>query len=190
MVREYQAFEDDDEKQYIYLNKFEEKSKSLILYEDPKFLAFMKNLIRISRDKHVILACLYILDRLLILSKIEKSQDFLENVYDSYFRIFKKGLKSREPRYEYSLFKIQDIFKELETFVPTEQLCYMYWNRMVRIIKDMKVTGLTDNSLWNCIVSLNKINCEIKPRWRKWLLKKDDYSTVKDVVIKELNNFW
>jgi hypothetical protein len=187
MIREYKTFDEGDKKQYTYLKKFEEKSGSLLLYEDPRFLSFLKNLIRSSQDKHIILGCLYVLHRLIIISKIEESKKFLKYVYDNYFRIFKKALEIRESRFEYSLFKIQHILEELSGFISSQDLCELYWRRMVETIKVMKVTGLTDNSLWNCIVNLNK--CELRQKWRKWLIRKDDYSSIKDAVIEELRNF-
>jgi hypothetical protein len=135
----------------------------------------------------VILRCLYIIDRLIIISKIEESKEFLKYVYLNYFKLLKKALEVREPRFEYSSFKIQDIFNELENFVPIQQTCEMYWQRMVEIIKDMRDTGLTDNSLWNCIINLNKNKCKIKHQWRKWLIQKDEYSSIKNAVFRELN---
>jgi hypothetical protein len=188
-IREYRKFDKVDPKQIIYLQKFEEMSKKYILYEDEKFLMFLKNEIKRSSEKNLILCCLYILDRLITMSKIEGSKDFLKYVYDTYFRILKMGLEKRAIKYEYSFFKIQQIFEQLKDIIPTDQLCDMYWNRMVEIIKNMKSTGLTDNSLWNCIDSINQNQCVVRSNWRSWLLKEDAYSPIKDEVIKELKNF-
>jgi len=187
LMEEYWSFDEGDEKQYNYLERFEDMSKKLKLYNDPKFLEFLNRLLKKSGDKHIILACLYTLHRMIMMSKIEKSKDFIGYVYREYFQLFKKALEVRDPRFEYSLFKIQHIFEELKDLIALDQLCEMYWYRMIKVIKDMKVTGLTDNSLWNCIVNLNK--CEIKPEWHKWLIKKDKYSSIKDPVIRELENF-
>ena len=58
---------------------------------------------------------------------------------------------------------------------------------MVNVIHRVVKTGITDNTLWNCISNLNK--CKIKKEWRKWLIAKDGYSDIKNAVIKELRHF-
>jgi hypothetical protein len=48
----------------------------------------------------------------------------------------------------------------------------------------MHNTGITDNSLWNCILQL-KTKCQMKREWRRWLIVKDELSSIKNAVLKE-----
>lgn len=103
-----------------------------------------------------------------------------------YFPLFKENLESRNEIYEYSFFKIEQIIGELKDLISIDEICEMYWKRMVNIIHNMKESGITDNTLWNCINKLNQ--CKIRTEWRKWLIKKDDFSDIKNAVFKELSS--
>ena len=86
--------------------------------------------------------------------------------------------------FEYSKSKIQQIFQEIKQTINPEELCNMYWRRMVKIIKSMTNTGVTDNSLWDCILHLNIRN--IKKEWRQWLISKDESFRHKDSSIQRI----
>ena len=76
---------------------------------------------------------------------------------------------------------------ELQDFISNEQLCELYWSRLVMIINKVYRTEITDNSLWKCVDQLNKSKCKIKRDWRKWLIDKDEFSGIKNAVLKELS---
>jgi hypothetical protein len=177
---------EQQELRLTYLQKLNEKSKHYNLHNDTKFLIFLNKLINKSEDKHIIWESLFILHNLITTSKTENEPSFLDYVYKQYFGLFNQRLAARDPIFEYSLSKIQQIIQEIKESVNPEELCNMYWRRMVTIIHSMNKTGVTDNSLWDCIVHLN--NCRIKKEWSGWLISKDEFSDIKSAVLKELRN--
>jgi hypothetical protein len=117
---------------------------------------------------------------------VENESSFIEYVNQEYFPLLKEILESVDERYEYSFLRIEEIIDELKDSISTEQLCEIYWKRTVNIIRKIKETGKTDNRLWNCISKLNTNKCKIKTEWRRWFIKKDEYSDIKNAVLKEL----
>lgn len=186
-IEEYNSFPEGHELKYTYLQKLNEKSKRFNLYNDKEFLEFLKQILHNTMDKHIILESLFILHNLIITSKIESEKSFIEYVNKEYIPMLIQHLETREERFEYSLFKIEQIIDEIKELISPEQICEMYWKRMVNVIHSVMKTGITDNTLWNCISNLNK--CKIKKEWRKWLIAKDEYSDIKNAVIKELTHF-
>lgn len=100
--------------------------------------------------------------------------------------MIKKWLESIEEKYEYSAFKLEQIINEFEDTIPKDQKCELYWNRLVAIIVKIHKTGITDNTLWNCIKFINTNKCEIKEEWRKWLITKNEFSDIKRTIFNEL----
>jgi hypothetical protein len=186
LINEYNDFSEENELRHTYILKFNELSRSLSLYRDKIFLDFLREQFESSRNKHIILECSFILHNLIIASKEEHELHFLQYVNKVYFPLFKKNLESRNEIYEYSISKIEQIIKELKDLIPEDEICELYWKRMVSIIQNIKKTGVTDNTLWNCIIMLNQ--CKIKTKWRKWLIRKDKFSDIKNAVFKELSS--
>jgi hypothetical protein len=186
LINEYNGFSEEDELRHIYMLKFNEVSRSRTLYRDEIFLDFLREQFESSKNKHIILECSFILDNLIKASKKEHEIHFLQYVNRVYFPLFKKNLESGNEIYEYSLSKIEQIIDELKDLISVDEICELYWKRMVSIIYNIKKTGITDNTLWNCTVKLNQ--CKIKTKWRKWLIRKDKYSDIKNAVFKELSS--
>ena len=84
----------------------------------------------------VILECLLILHRLILTSKVAEENAFLEYVKAHYLSFFQENLELGNERYEYSLFKIEQILEEIKNLIPTQQMCEVYWQRMVKLIKE------------------------------------------------------
>jgi hypothetical protein len=97
-------------------------------------------------------------------------------------------LISGNERYEYSFSKIEQIIEEIRNVLSDEEICEIYWNRMVNMIQNIRGTDVTTNRLWNCINALNNYKCKIKTEWRKWLVTKDEHSDIKNAVLKELSH--
>lgn len=187
-IDEYNGFPEGHELRYTYLQKLNEKSRRFNLYNDKEFLDFLKQILHNTMDKHIILESLFILHNLIITSKIESEKSFIEYVNREYIPMLIQHLETREERFEYALFKIEQIIDEIKELISPEQICEMYWKRIFNVIHTVMKTGITDNTLWNCINNLNK--CKIKKDWRKWLIAKDEYSDIKNTVIKELTHFF
>ena len=185
LIDDYNTFSNEDDYKFIYMNSFIEFSRKFDLYRDKVFLEFLKSEFKNSPDKHIILECSFILHNLIISSKIEEEETFIEYVHKEYFPLIKECLESVEEKYENAAFKLEQIIEELKNNISNEQLCELYWKRMVTIIVKINNTGITDNSLWNCIRQL-KSKCQIKREWRKWLIVKDELSNIKNPVLKEL----
>lgn len=83
------------------------------------------------------------------------------------------------------MFKIEQIFEELEKFIRDDEMCEMYWRRLVRIVKS---GDYSENRIGNCNDALNKYKCDLKPRWRKWLISEDKYSDIKNEIMKEFSD--
>jgi hypothetical protein len=113
------------------------------------------------------------------------NSDFLKYIVNEYFPLLRQYMESTNEKYEYSTFKIEQIMEELKDAISSEEICEMYWKRLTRIIYNMKETGTTDNTLWNCITKLNR--CKIKPEWRKWLTERDEQYDLKKAVFNELS---
>lgn len=186
-IDEFDTLSDDQpDLKLTYLRKLNDKSIRYNLHNNRRFLQFLSKLIHESNDKHIIWESLLILSNLITTSKTENETSFKDYVNKEYFDLFKQRLEARDQIFDYSLSKIQEIFDEIKETLNPEQLCDMYWKRMVKIIRIMRETGETDKSLWNCIVNLNK--CRIKKEWRKWLISKDEFSEIKSAVLKELEH--
>jgi hypothetical protein len=125
LLNEYSALEDHDLR-ITYLQKFNEYSTRYDLYKDSEFLDFLEDQIKNGSDKHIILECLFILHRLIITSKVDDEKAFLEYVRDEYFSFFEDNLKTGTERYEYSLFKIEQILEEIKNLISEQQICEMY----------------------------------------------------------------
>ncbi len=115
----------------------------------------------------VILECLLILHRLILTSKVAEENAFLEYVKAHYLSFFQENLELGNERYEYSLFKIEQILEEIKNLIPTQQMCEVYWQRMIKIIKE---GDIKNNKLANCIDAFNNKKCRLSPDWRKWLI--------------------
>jgi hypothetical protein len=59
----------------------------------------------------------------------------------------------------------------------------MYWKRIIKIVKEKDLSG---NRLGACIVAFNKNKCRLRAEWRKWLNTKDEYSDIKNQILKEI----
>ena len=182
LVEEYSCFAEGDELQFTYLQNFNKVSIEFKMYKNTKFLDFLNNQIKTTNNKHIILECLIILHNLLLSSKKEGRYSFVEYIKKEYFPLLKQHLESGNETFEYSYSKIEQIFEELK--IANEEMCEMYWKRMVTMIHKISKTGITDNRWWLCINALNK--CKIKTVWRKWLITKDKYYDIKKAVMKEL----
>jgi hypothetical protein len=135
LLREYDSLQNDDLK-ITYLQKFNDFSKRFDLYTDKTFLDFLERHIKNGTDKHIVLECLFILHSLILTSKVEHGDSFLAYVNKHYFLFLKAKSELGIPTYEYSLFKIEQIFGEIKNFIAVEEICEMYWKRMVKIIKE------------------------------------------------------
>jgi hypothetical protein len=176
LLDEYISLADQD-LMITYLQKFNEYASRYNLYKDSKFLSFLEDQIKNGFNKHIILECLFILHRLIITSKVADEKVFLEYVRDHYFSFFEDNLKEGTERYEYSLFKIEQIMDEIKDLISVQQICEMYWQRIVRTIKG---GDIRNNRLANSIDAFNNNKCHLKPEWRKWLITKDEYSDLKN----------
>ena len=185
-INEYNIFSQDNDLKFAYLKIFNEISGKFDIYKDKVFLDFLKSELENSNNKHIILECSFILHKLIRYSQSDEEASFIEYINKEYFPLFKKWLESIEEKYEYSAFKLEQIIEELKDIISNEQLCELYWNRLVAIIVKIHNTGITDNTLWNCIRHLNK--CKIKDEWRKWLIDKNELSDIKNIVFSELSS--
>lgn len=184
ILNEFDDLQNDDLK-ITYMQKLNDFSKRFDLYKDSEFLDFLERQIKHGIDKHIVLECLYTLHSLILTSKVENGDSFLAYVNEHYFTFLKEKSQSGNETYEYSLFKIEQIFKEIEKLISIEEMCEMYWKRMVRIIEENDLSG---NRLGNCIDAFNENKCHLKPEWRKWLTEKDGYSDIKNQVLKEIHH--
>jgi hypothetical protein len=180
--------EEDDEFRFKYLRNFNDYSSKYSLYKDNVFLDFLYKQIRNSRNKNIIEECLYILHNLILTSKTDKEASFMEYVKQQYFPLLQEMMLSRDERYEYSLYKIEQIIEELKGLTTDGQMCELYWNRIVSVVHSIQTTGITDNALWDSINKLNNKKCKVRREWLEWLRTKDEYSDVKKVVFKELSS--
>lgn len=64
-----------------------------------------------------------------------------------YFSLLKQHLEARNEKFEYSLFKIKPTIGEVKELISAEQICEVYWERMVNTIHSMQKTGITDNTM-------------------------------------------
>ena len=187
-IKEYRNFSNDDENKYTYMRDiFNKISSKYDIYRDTVFLEFLEYEINTSSDKHIILECLIILHNLIKFSRLEEKKFSQDYLIKKYFPLIKKLLETAEGKYEYSSFILDHIMGELQDFISNEQLCELYWNRLVMIISKVYRTEITDKSLWKCVDQLNKSQCKIKRDWRKWLIDKDEFSGIKNAVLKELS---
>lgn len=184
LLEEYDDLQGDDFK-ITYLQKFTDFSKRFDLWKYNRFLDFLEGQIKNGTDKHIVLECLFTLHRLILTSKVEHDGSFLEYVNKHYFTFLKEKSESGIQTYEYSLFKIEQILEEIKDFIPREEMCEMYWNRMVKIIHEK---DFTTNRLANCISTFNDKKCSLKPEWRKWLIADDEYTEIKNDVLKEISD--
>jgi Cap4, dsDNA endonuclease domain len=182
ILNEYDGLHDDDLK-ITYLQKLNDFSKRFDLFKDREFLDFLERQIKNGTNKHIALECLYTLHSLILTSKVENDDSFLTYVSKHYFSFLKDKSESRTEVYEYSQFKIEQIFKEIEKFISIEDLCDMYWRRIVAIVEGKEYSG---NKLGICIESFNKNKCQLKSEWRRWLNTKDENSDIKNEILKEL----
>ena len=180
--------EDDDVFRFKYLRNFKDYSSKYNLYKDNVFLDFLYEQIKKSNNKNIIEECLYILHDLILTSKADKEASFMEYVKQQYFPLLQEMMLSRDERYEYSLYKIEQIIEELKGLTTKEQICELYWNRIVNIVHSIQTTGIVDNALWNSINKLNNKKCKVRKEWLDWLRTKDEYSDIKKVVFKELSS--
>jgi hypothetical protein len=181
-LNEYSSLQDDDLR-ITYLQKFNDFSKRFDLYKDNEFLDFLEKQIKNSKNKHIVLECLFILHTLILTSKVEPDESFLAYVGEHYFSFLKERSELGVQTYEYSLFKIEQIFKEIENFISIEEICDMYWKRIVKIVEEKDQSG---NRLGACIDAFNKNKCRLRADWRKWLNTKDEYSGIKNQILKEI----
>ena len=185
LIDEYNSFT-DDELRLTYMQKFNEVSKSFDLYNDNLFLEFLKQQIKTSNNKHIILESLFVLHNLILTSRLENKDSFTGYVDIEYLAFLKENMISQVERYEYSFFKIEQIIEDIN--ISNEEICEIYWNRMVNMINNITQTDMTTNKLWNCINTLCNKNCKIKAEWRRWLITKDEHSDIKSAVLKELSH--
>lgn len=184
----YGCSEGEDRIRYKYLRNFIDYSSKFNIYKDEKILDFLKDQFKNSNDKYIMEECLYILHNLILTSKIDKEVSFMQYVKQEYFPILKDNLESGDERYEYSFYKIEQIIEELKDLVSVGEICELYWKRMVSIIHKIKETGITDNTLWNCINKLNNNKCKIGTVGLKWLRRKDEYYEIKEMIFRELSS--
>src|SRR5919106_1398554 len=121
LLREYDSLQNDDLK-ITYLQKFNDFSKRFDLYTDKTFLDFLERHIKNGTDKHIVLECLFILHSLILTSKVEHGDSFLAYVNKHYFLFLKAKSELGIPTYEYSLFKIEQIFGEIKNFIAVEEI--------------------------------------------------------------------
>jgi hypothetical protein len=91
-------------------------------------------------------------------------------------------LESRVETYDYSQFKIEQIFKEIEEFISIDELSDMYWKRMVAVVEGKDYSG---NRIGNCIDGFNRYKCRLRSEWMRWLSTKDEHSDIKNQILKE-----
>jgi hypothetical protein len=182
ILNEYDDLHDDDLK-ITYLQKLNDFSKRFDLFRDRELLDFLERQIKNGTNKHIILECLYALHSLILTSKVEEDDSFLSYVSKHYFSFLKDKSESRSEAYEYSQFKIEQIFKEIEKFISVDEMCDMYWRRLVATVEGKDYSG---NKIGNCIDAFNKNKCQLKSKWRRWLNTKDEYSDIKNEILKEL----
>lgn len=182
MLNEFDGLHNDDLK-ITYLQKLNDFSKRFNLYRDSEFLNFLEKQIKHGIDKHIVLECLNTLHSLLLTSKVENADSFLDYAKEHYFTFLKEKSQSGNVTYEYSLFKIEQIFEEIKKLISIDEVCDMYWRRMVRIIEENDLSG---NKLGYTIDAFNESKCHLRPEWRKWLTKKDEHSDIKNQVLKEI----
>jgi hypothetical protein len=180
--------EEDDEFRFKYLRNFKDYSSKYNLYKDNVFLDFLYEQIKSSNNKNIIEECLYILHNLILTSKADKDVSFMEYVKRRHFSLLQEMMLSRDERYEYSLYKIEQIIEELKDLTTDEQIYGLYWNRIVSIVHSIQTTGITDNTLWDSINKLNNKKFKVRREWLEWLRTKDEYSDVKKIVFKELSS--
>jgi hypothetical protein len=154
-----------------YLQKLNDFSKRFDLFRDRKFLDFLEKQIKNSTNKHIVLECLYTLHNLILTSKVEDDFSFLAYVNKHYFSFLTDKLESRVETYDYSQFKIEQIFKEIEEFISLDELSDMYWKRMVAIVEGKDYSG---NRIGNCIDGFNRYKCRLSAyyfdEWNSYLL--------------------
>lgn len=181
-LNEYDSMHNDDLR-ITYLQKFNDFSKRFDLYNDGEFLDFLENQIKNGTDQHVILECMNILHNLIFTSRVEEKDSFLNYVNSHYFLFLKEKAELGIQVYEYSLYKIEQIFKEIQNFISVEEMCDMYWKHMIKIVEEKDLSG---NRLGSCIDTFIKNKCHLKPEWRKWLSTKDENSDIKNQILKEI----
>jgi hypothetical protein len=181
ILNEYDSLHNDDLK-ITYLQKLNDFSKRFDLYRDIEFLDFLERQIKNGTNRHIVLECLYTLHSLILTSKVENEDSFLAYVSKHYFSFLKNKSESKVEAYEYSQFKIEQIFKEIERFISMDEICDMYWKRLVATIIGKDYSG---NKIWNCIDAFNKNKCHLKSEWRRWLNADDEYSNIKKEILKE-----
>lgn len=146
-LKEYDSLYNDDLR-ITYLQKFNDFSKRFNLYSDTKFLDFLEKQIKNGTNQHVVLECLFILHSLILSSKVEQEDSFLAYVKEHYFSFLKEKSELGIQTYEYSMFKIEQIFKEIENFIQDNEVCEMYWKRLVKVVES---GDYSENRIGNCI---------------------------------------
>jgi hypothetical protein len=143
-LEEYDSLHNDDLR-ITYLQKFNDFSKRFNLYTDTEFLDFLEKQIKFGINQHVVLECCFILHNLILSSKVEGEDAFLAYVNEHYFSFLKEKSELGIQTYEYSLFKIEQIFNEIKDFVHEDEMCEMYWKRLVRIVESGDYSGKAAN---------------------------------------------
>jgi hypothetical protein len=184
ILNEYEGLHNEDLK-ITYLQKLNDFSKRFDLYRDREFSDFLERQIKNGTDKHIVLECLYTLHSLILTSKVENEDSFLVYVNKHYFSFLKNKLRSRVETYEYSLFKIEQIFKDIEKFISVDEICD--WNRLVAIVEGKDYSG---NRIWNCIGAFNKNKCHLNSEFNTLEYTDRAISDMLDIITRISNEIF
>ena len=184
ILNEYEGLHNEDLK-ITYLQKLNDFSKRFDLYRDREFSDFLERQIKNGTDKHIVLECLYTLHSLILTSKVENEDSFLVYVNKHYFSFLKNKLRSRVETYEYSLFKIEQIFKDIEKFISVDEICD--WNRLVAIVEGKDYSG---NRIWNCIAVFNKNKCHLNSEFNTLEYTDRAISDMLDIITRISNEIF
>jgi hypothetical protein len=145
---------------YNVLKKFDELSKTTKLYQS-------------SEDQHELVAILYILHNLILMSKVHDRRMYSTLIAD-YKPLLGAAFTELYGKHSYS--QIRNVLNSLD--LSNEEWCELHWKR----IKNAIVTGITIqeiDKIYDNISFLRNDTCKSLHQYRKYLAKKDDYIGIK-----------
>ncbi len=135
-------------------------------------MRFLKRISK-SEDKNEVLAFLYILHNLILMSK-KYDNEIYSDIVANYKPILKNAFITFKGKYSYS--QANNMLHSID--LSNEEWCQLHWNR----IKDAIATGITSEEIekiYDNIVYLRNNKCDSLTEYRKYLGKRDEYLEIK-----------
>lgn len=160
----------ESEFRWNVLRKFDDLSKTTKY--SSSFIKFLRKLNK-SEDKNELLAFLYILHNLILISKKHDKQIYSKIVID-YKPLLRNAFINFKGKHSYS--QTKNMLHSLD--LSNQEWCELHWKR----IKNAIAAGIAIQEIekvYDNITYLRNSNCKSLPRYRKYLGKKDEHVEIK-----------